>query len=427
MELYVQPPGHLSGEGDITENWKRWRNDFFIYLKASNYVKKSIDVQAYLLKQHIGEFGQAAINKITFSHSKDTDNIHTLVEKLNSVFEPPKNELIERYNFFTRVKKRTETLENFIDDLKEKATTCNFGKITSSLIRDKVMAEIKDKNLRKILFEIENLDLLKLVSTYNRYMSMKKETNETSKKYITNDKNVERAVSTSTATSNTTTTIPAVATAAAATTTTTTINNNKKNTTKIKQNQQSSNADFKRKCWRCNQNHPIKACPAWGLKCKKCGEYNHYMMFCKSNTEKYTNNTNMHKTNISLSNLNIHPQTLDPVSNCGPYQRMEVLTGQSSSNPIMPLPSAPEYPISENVLYPNLNYVKDSNAWSWMKNGTIKSDEIFQNYERPMPTNAAVRQDWNTGDSQTTRNSTATTHVPQTDLNIKSKDDCKIS
>lgn len=118
MELYVQPPGHLSGEGDITENWKRWRNDFFIYLKASNYVKKSIDVQAYLLKQHIGEFGQAAINKITFSHSKDKDNIHTLVEKLNSVFEPPKNELIERYNFFTRVKKRTETLENFIDDLK---------------------------------------------------------------------------------------------------------------------------------------------------------------------------------------------------------------------------------------------------------------------------------------------------------------------
>ena len=36
------------------------------------------------------------------------------------------------------------------------------------------------------------------------------------------------------------------------------------------------------KCRRCGNEHPIRKCPAWGLKCAKCGGVNHFARMCLS-------------------------------------------------------------------------------------------------------------------------------------------------
>ncbi|KYN00225.1 hypothetical protein ALC62_09020 [Cyphomyrmex costatus] len=120
-----------------------------------------------------------------------------------------------------------------------------------SIIRDKIILETYDKILRKKFFEADNLDLPKLVAIYHDYNinteKMKQVTKET--RDFTNF------------------------------------------TPKPSDN-------IVRKCWRCNQQHPRGKCPAWGSKCTKCGDINHFSHCCKGYNFK------MNKVNKNL---------LDPV------------------------------------------------------------------------------------------------------------------
>lgn len=34
-------------------------------------------------------------------------------------------------------------------------------------------------------------------------------------------------------------------------------------------------------CWRCGHTHPQGKCPAWGSKCAKCEDINHFTHCCK--------------------------------------------------------------------------------------------------------------------------------------------------
>ena len=69
---------------------------------------------------------------------------------------PKKNETVERYKFFSRFQNPGESLEKFITDLKLLATTCNFGDLKDSLVRDRI---IQDKQFREDLLKDPCLDL----------------------------------------------------------------------------------------------------------------------------------------------------------------------------------------------------------------------------------------------------------------------------
>ena len=70
-----------------------------------------------------------------------------------------KNETVERYKFFSRFQNPGESLEKFITDLKLLATTCNFGDLKDSLVRDRIICGIQDKQLREDLLKDPCLDL----------------------------------------------------------------------------------------------------------------------------------------------------------------------------------------------------------------------------------------------------------------------------
>lgn len=112
--------------------------------------------------------------------------------------------------------------------------------MTDSLVRDKIVLDTHDKILRKKLFEAENLDLQKLVAIYNDY-----NINTEKMKQVTEENRAEPT-------------------------------------------QKPDNV--KRVCWRCRTSHPIGKCPAWGSKCTKCGDVNHFTQFCKGPNFKVYDN-----------------------------------------------------------------------------------------------------------------------------------------
>lgn len=255
MEGTIKPPAPLSNEGDVAENWMRWKTDFMIFMEFTNYNDKAQDIKAYLLRNYIGKFGQSVIQKIVFENTADKDDMNKLLTKLDAYFNPV-NEVMARYLFLTRYKQKNESIEDYISDLKKKAEICNFGKLTNNLIRDQIIAHLHDKALRKKIFEVKNLSLSKLVSMYNEHY-----TDITQKKQASSEG--------------------------------------------MKQN------EVNQKCWRCHIKHIQRKCPAWNSKCEICGKLHHFTHCCKNKnpSKKETAVTNMYNPNETVYHSNTNLRT----------------------------------------------------------------------------------------------------------------------
>lgn len=299
-------PAPLSREGDLVKNWYRWKESFSIFIKGAGYATFSSDEKAAILRNKIGLVGLEALDNIQFDNELDQNNIDIVLEKLSLYFDPPLKEVVQRYNFFTKMKQSNETLEAYIKDLKEKAKTCNFGRLTNSLIRDKVVAEIKDKALCKKFFDEDNLDLDKLIKIFKAHQIEKTKNNAQSHP---NNGNVQHE--------------------------------------RMQQKSAPSNQVpphvVKRPCWRCSTFHAVKKCPARGSKCDNCNELHHYTRCCKNaNKQNDLKKTNRDKVVNKVLNSN----TMNPQPGCSNVQNLQ--------------PSAPDPSLLDNnpLLYPNLYALK---------------------------------------------------------------------
>ncbi|XP_077266438.1 uncharacterized protein LOC143899761 isoform X3 [Temnothorax americanus] len=253
MEAYARAPDPLKKDGDVASNWQTWKEDFLIFMKVNDgFIDKSNEWRANLLKNRIGTVGIEAIQNMSFDDTQDRDDMDVLIKKLEEYFNPPKKEVVERYQFFTRSKKQNESIERYISILKEKAKTCNFHDMTESIVRDKIILDTHDKILRKKFFEADDLDLSKLVAIYNDY-----NINTEKMKRVTAESKAEP--------------------------------------TRFPQKPPDNNA--KRVCWRCNHRHPLGKCFAWGSKCAKCGDVNHFTHCCKGFKSKMIDNKTNNKWN----------------------------------------------------------------------------------------------------------------------------------
>ena len=71
---------------------------------------------------------------------------------------PEKTKLLS-YKLFSRFQNPGESLEKLITGLKLLATTCNFGDLKDSQVRDRIICGIQDKQLREDLLKDPCLDL----------------------------------------------------------------------------------------------------------------------------------------------------------------------------------------------------------------------------------------------------------------------------
>jgi len=106
MEAFARAPDPLTKDGNMASNWHSWKEDFIIFMKVTGYINKSNEIRANLLKNRIGKVGIEAIQSISFDNEQDKDDMDILIKKLEDYFDPPKKEAVERYNFFTKTRKK---------------------------------------------------------------------------------------------------------------------------------------------------------------------------------------------------------------------------------------------------------------------------------------------------------------------------------
>ena len=158
--------------------------------------------------------------------------------------------------FNTRNQQVGETIDQYLTDLKTKAKSCEFGAITDSLVKDRIVCGILDDGTRSRLLREPDLSLQKALD-----ICRANEATTTQMKLLTATSSIKHVGTEDTSDVYTV--------------------EKQKHKGKLQLDKK------KQQCGRCGNWHTRQqSCPATGIECHKCGRSNHFAKMCRSTTRK---------------------------------------------------------------------------------------------------------------------------------------------
>ena len=96
-----RPPEPLVFEGNLSEQWDRWKQQFELYLMATESTEKEQAIQTSIFLTCIGKQGLEIYNTFTFSNEEDKMKLRPVMERFEAYCKPRKSITLLRHNFLT--------------------------------------------------------------------------------------------------------------------------------------------------------------------------------------------------------------------------------------------------------------------------------------------------------------------------------------
>ena len=177
-----------------------------------------------------------------------------VLQKLGAYYVGVTNEIYERYNFNRRVQEESESVDSFVAALRTLAKTCNYGTLTDTLIRDRMVVGVRDNSLRKKLLQTSNLTLQSGIDICRSSECTARQIKDMGQQYEDVHSVGKRSQG---------------------------------NRWKLRQRAPTEEGRPPRlpttiTCKFCGKKHEWKkeVCPAWGKRCTKCNRLNHFAGLC---------------------------------------------------------------------------------------------------------------------------------------------------
>ena len=142
-------PSALSFDGNTSENWRRFQQQYEIYLTASCSEKKDDSVKIAILLNFAGEDAIEVFNIFQFPEG-DEKKLDKVLEQFEWYYNPKKNVVFERYQFWQISQKDSETVDQFVTSLKSKVKSCEYSAV-DDMVRDKFVFSIRDLTVKERL------------------------------------------------------------------------------------------------------------------------------------------------------------------------------------------------------------------------------------------------------------------------------------
>ncbi|XP_064629251.1 uncharacterized protein K02A2.6-like [Lineus longissimus] len=175
----LRKPAPLSFEGNVAENWRVFKREYDIFVNAG-FSDKGDAVKAAIL---LNLAGSEAIERERSFHyvpgiperanpaggvfpavpSKSRDDPEVLKRKFGELCNPRTNIILERFKFNSRIQKDGEAFVTFLSDLKNKASSCEFGDLHS------YTAGESSKSLKDIVKKLNDHIIGTVNETYERF------------------------------------------------------------------------------------------------------------------------------------------------------------------------------------------------------------------------------------------------------------------
>src|SRR5277367_1407978 len=140
LTISAQPPQpfdfHAPNAGD---RWLDWKLDFEVYQDISQMSLYPDTVQRGMFLNAIGTTGHKIYKTLNFAETENKNDVATILAKFDDRLKAEKNEAYETHVFRKRVQKPHEDFDEWITDLRIKASTCNFGDALDRNLRDQLI------------------------------------------------------------------------------------------------------------------------------------------------------------------------------------------------------------------------------------------------------------------------------------------------
>lgn len=164
-KLWIRPPDPFSF---VPEKWEVWKHRYRRYLNVSGQAERpdeeKIDLMIYLM----GERGEQIFNQFLI-RPKTLDQ---LLKEFDKYFQP-KRIGCSRFKFNRRVQADGETIENFVTDLQNLANDCDYGNMRDVLVRDRIIAGMRDEQLSERLQLEDSITLEETLKIINKMSQSK--------------------------------------------------------------------------------------------------------------------------------------------------------------------------------------------------------------------------------------------------------------
>ena len=269
MENLLPKPREMDfNASNLAATWKKWKQNMEFYLTAVMRGKSEEEKYSVFLFL-IGEQGRDIFNTMEWEKKVDaegneTDEDNITVKELFKNFEeyclPKKNLVVERRKFFWKNQHDDETFDQYMTELKNLASTCEFGELHDGLLTYKIADGIRSEKIRDVLLRKgAEMTLVKAINICRtdeitrmqmKEMSDKEINGINKKKYWKSSKHKKQG------------------------------GGSDQTAIKRDQKDESSRSNDGKKCKFCGRIHKPRECPAYGQECRKCKKKNHWASCC---------------------------------------------------------------------------------------------------------------------------------------------------
>uniref|UniRef100_T1HVY1 CCHC-type domain-containing protein n=1 Tax=Rhodnius prolixus TaxID=13249 RepID=T1HVY1_RHOPR len=270
MEVFTRP-SEMKFEGNLAENWRVFRRDLDIFLKAANITdaKGSSGRRTAVLLNFIGSKGKELYYTFTFAEGEN-ENFDVVLEKFEQYVEPQKNLVLSSFLFNSRNQKANESFDTFVTELKNLVNDCEYKQLADRLLMDRIVQGVREVRLREAFLREKELTLQKAIEIGRtaelsreqaNVMNLPEKVDYLNRATGPQDKkSYKKKIE-------------------------------KKNFKPVQKSENVNSDRAKGKniseggasysCKKCGNIHKRANCPAFGRVCAKCGKKNHFAIGCK--------------------------------------------------------------------------------------------------------------------------------------------------
>ena len=161
----IPPPDILElNDGSTASNWRTWVSAWNNYRLTTKLDKEEEARQEATLLAVIGKKANKVFRTFTWASPDNAKKIAAVVSKFEEYCIPRENTIYERFLFFTRDQRESETVDQYLTELRQIAADCDFESVTpDQLLRDRLVTGIKTAKVRENLLKEKKMTLKKAI------------------------------------------------------------------------------------------------------------------------------------------------------------------------------------------------------------------------------------------------------------------------
>ena len=134
---------------NIEDTWRKWKRQWEAYEIASHLDLETSKYRVAVLLTCLGPDAMEIHEGFRYEAGEDREKIETVIAKFDRYFMSETNEAYESYRFNKCEQAEGENIETYITRLRQLAKGCNYGDLTDRMLRDRIVAGIREDELRK--------------------------------------------------------------------------------------------------------------------------------------------------------------------------------------------------------------------------------------------------------------------------------------